>query len=158
LTTNFYNLQNLQTGSSNEIGTLTTNYYDNLGNMASNLTFVVSGGTTNVLSYSSFGYDGNGNQTNQTVWRHVGGSWTGATNTSVFDGQNRLTQTIDALGFTNTTVYNANGQVQATIDKLGNTNSFVYDDRVLNFTRQPLHATCQEKRRGAWNSRHEANA
>jgi YD repeat-containing protein len=47
--------------------------------------------------------------------------------TTVYDGQNRVIQTVEALGNTNRTFYNTLGKVDYTIDAFGNTNSFLYD-------------------------------
>ena len=52
---------------------------------------------------------------------------TNETTTYVYDGQNRLVQTIDPDGFTNSVVYNAIGKQAQTIDKLGRVTSYAYD-------------------------------
>ena len=106
------------------VGTVTTNVYDGLGNLTGTATLDAAGA---ILSSNTFGYDANGNQTTSVVWRRVDWVWEGATNTSVFDAQNRLVQSIDALGFTNTTVYNGLGRVEQSIDKLGRVTRFEFD-------------------------------
>ncbi len=122
-TTNFYNGGGLLLGSVDAIGTCTTNYYDAAENLTSSAT--LSG--SSILATNTFGYDLNGNRTNSTIWRRVGGSWVGAQTTYIFDAQNRVTNTIDPDGGTNTVVYNEIGKQQYTIDKLGHTNSYEYD-------------------------------
>jgi RHS repeat-associated protein len=123
-TTNSYN-NGLLTSSSDPIGTLTTNYYDNFGNLTNSATLDASG--TIVLSISSFVYDANGNRTSSTIWRRVGSGWTPAITTYIYDAMNRVTQTIDPDGGTNTVIYDLNGKQQTTIDKLGRTTSYFYD-------------------------------
>jgi RHS repeat-associated protein len=130
LTTNTYTYYSSgQLASSvDALGNVTATFYDNQGNLASNLTYMVTGGSTNYLSYSSFLYDANGNHTNSIVWLRVGGVWTPATTTYVYDGQNRVVQTIDALNGTNTTVYDNNGRQSLTIDALNRQTQYFYDD------------------------------
>ena len=54
----------------------------------------------------------------------MNGSWVGATTTFVYDGQNRVVQTIAPDGGTNTVVYSATGQPLNTTDKVGRTTSY----------------------------------
>jgi RHS repeat-associated protein len=121
-TASFY-VNSLLTGSQDAVGTVTTNYYDNSGNLTTNAT--LASGT--ILSSNTFAYDLNGNRTGSTVWRKVNGFWTPASTTFVYDGQNRVVQTIDPDGGTSTVVYDPTGKQQATIDKLGRTTSYLYD-------------------------------
>lgn len=94
--------------------------YDDFGNLTN---------STDANGFArGFSYDANGNQTGSTYqWTPPGGSPTNVTTTTVYDGQNRVIQTIDALGNTNRTFYNTLGKVDYTIDKFWNTNSFLYD-------------------------------
>jgi RHS repeat-associated protein len=126
-TSNYYNSSSLLTGSRDAVGTVTTNYYstDIYNNLIASA--VYSGAS--LLSTNTFGYDPNGNRTNSTVWRRVNGVWTGAVTAYVFDGQNRVIQTIDPDGGTNTVIYNAIGKQQATVNKLGYATQYFYDDR-----------------------------
>jgi RHS repeat-associated protein len=123
-TTNFYDGNSLMLGSVDAIGTRTTNCYDGSENLIGVATFDVSGV---ILNTNSFAFDPDGNRTNSVVWRHVGTSWVGATNTYIYDAQNRVVHTIEPDGGTNTVVYNAIGKQQATIDELGRTTSYAYD-------------------------------
>ncbi len=125
LSTNFYNGINQLTVSRNAVGTYSFNYYDGVGNLTGTEMAAADGVT--LLSSSSFGYDLNGNRTSQMVWRRVNGTWTGATNTYIYDALNRVVHTIDSDGLTNSVVYNAMGKQEATIDKLGRTNRYEYD-------------------------------
>jgi RHS repeat-associated protein len=122
-TVNFYN-DGLLVGSTDPIGTATTNYYDQNGNLTNTATLDVSGV---ILSSNSYTYDANLNRLTSTVWRHVGGSWVGATTTNVYDAQNRVIETVNPDGGINTIFYNLLGQQAKTIDALGHTNSFIYD-------------------------------
>ncbi len=124
-TSNNYN-GTLLVSSSDAIETTTYNSYDASENLIGAATVDAS---NRILSTNSYTYDNNGNSLTSTVWRHVSGNWTPATTTNVYDGQNRVIETIDPDGGTNTTVYNAIGKQQATIDPLGHTNSYVYDDQ-----------------------------
>jgi RHS repeat-associated protein len=124
-TTNVYNGSGLLAWSQDAVGTITTNSYDGDGNLTATATLDASG----ILSTNSFTFDDNGNRTSSTVWRRVGGAWTGATTTSVYDGQNRVVQMIDPDGGTNTVVYNEIGKQAQTIDTLGRPTSFTYDDQ-----------------------------
>jgi len=125
-TTNFYDGNSLPLGSRDAIATLTTNYYDGSGNLISSAMTDPSGA---ILTTNRFAYDSDGNRTSSTVWRRVSGSWTPATTTYVYDGQNRVVQTIDPDGGTNTVIYNSIGKQQATIDKLGHTTTYDYDNQ-----------------------------
>ncbi len=122
-TTNFYSY-GLLTGSIDSLGTITTNAYDSAGNLRSTITMDSSCVT---LSSSSFTYDDNGNRRTSTVSRRVNGNWVDATTRFVYDGQNRVVQTIDPDVGTNTVVYDLAGKQVATVDKLGNTTSYAYD-------------------------------
>jgi RHS repeat-associated protein len=127
-TTNFYDhLTGLLIGSVDVVRTSTTNSYDASGNLLGTATFNAMSLT--ILSSNSFAYDSIGNQTNSTVWRHVGVSWVPSVTCYVFDAQNRVIQTIDPDGGTNSVVYNAIGKQSATIDKLARTTSYFYDNQ-----------------------------
>jgi RHS repeat-associated protein len=112
--------------SQDAIGTITTNYYDTANNVIGTAILSAAGA---ILSSNSFTYDDNLNRLSSTVWRHVGSSWVGATTTYVYDGMNRVIQTINPDGGTNTVVYNAIGKQQATTDPLGNIISYAYDNQ-----------------------------
>ena len=114
----------LLVGSRDAVGTVTTNYYDGSENLIATATYV---GST-ILSTNTFTYDADGNRLTFTVWRQVGGSWTGATATYIYDAMNRVVQIIDPDGGTNTVIYNVIGKQQATIDKLGRITSHDYDN------------------------------
>jgi len=122
-TSNYFSSTSLLLGTRDAIGTLTTNRYDALGNLTGSAT--LSGST--ILSTNTFGYDANGNQTNSVTWRRVSGNWVGATNTTIYDAQNRVVQTIAPDGGVNTTVYNSLGKQDYTVDAAGRTNRFAYD-------------------------------
>jgi RHS repeat-associated protein len=129
LSTNTFTYSNgLMTSSVDALGNVTTNYYDGMGNLTATAALDIN---NTILSTNSFAYDANGNQTSSTVWRHVPGNtnWISATTTYVYDGQNRVVQTIDALSNTNTTVYDANGRQQTTIDARNHQTQYYYDDR-----------------------------
>jgi RHS repeat-associated protein len=116
---------NLLLGSRDPAGTLSTNYYDAAQNLIATATLDTSG----ILSSNTFGYDDNANRTNATVWRRVGSVWTGAATAYVYDGQNRVVQTIDPDGGTSTVAYNDIGKKAQTIDKLGRVTRYEYDDQ-----------------------------
>jgi RHS repeat-associated protein len=124
-TTNFYDDNGLLMGSRDSAGTLTTNWYDGLGNLTNTATYTLNPLT--ILSTNSFGYDMDGNRTNSIVWRHAGSYWSNAVSTFMYDGQNRVIQTIDPDGGTNMVVFDAAGRQQRTVDKLYHTNTFAYD-------------------------------
>lgn len=138
-TTNVYNDRGLLAWSRDAVGTVTTNSYDELGNLTGSAVLAGSGGS--ILSTNSFEHDANGNRTVEVVWRRVNDQWQGATNRHVFDAQNRVVQTIDALGYTNTVVYNEIGKPAQTIDKLGRLTSYEYDGqgRLFRTTYPDLH-------------------
>jgi len=81
-----------------------------------------------VVTVSLYQYDANGNRTIQTQTGTVNGS-PGQTNTTrmIYDAQNRVIQTIDALGRTNSTTYNKLGKQATTTDVWGRTTSYTYD-------------------------------
>jgi len=123
-TTNFYG-GGLLLGSVDAVGTLSTNVYDpSTGYLVQTATLDAAGA---ILSSNTFTYDGDGNRLTSTVWRRVNSSWTGSTTTYIYDGMNRVVQTINPDGGTNTVVYDAIGKQQATIDPLGHTTSYSYD-------------------------------
>ena len=121
----YYNSGQLAS-SVDALGNQTINYYDGFGNLSA--TAMLDAGNT-ILSTNSFLYDANGNQTNSTVWRRVSGTWTNATTAYVYDGQNRVVQTIEPDGYTNSVVYDNNGRQSVTIDKLNRQTQYFYDDR-----------------------------
>ena len=123
-TVNVYS-DGLLVNSQDPIDTTNLNSYDNYENIIATAQLDASG---KILSTNTFAYDANGNRTNSTTWRNVGGVWTPAITTYVYDAMNRVIQTIDPDGGTNTVVYNAIGKQQATIDALGNTTSYNYDN------------------------------
>jgi len=128
-------------GSVDGIGTLTTNAYDGNNNLIGTETMDAS---HNIVSSNSFTYDDNNNRLTSTVWHRVNQTWTAATTTNVYDGMNRVVQTISPDGGTNTTVYDADGRQQATIDALGRTTSYTYDSQGrLKVTRYPDNTTEQ---------------
>jgi RHS repeat-associated protein len=124
-TTNVYNDQSLLAWSQDAVGTITANSYDGDGNLTATATLDASG----ILSTNSFTYDDNGNRTSSTVWRKVGAAWTNATTTYVYDGQNRVVQTINPDGGTNSVFYNEIGKQAQTIDPLGRVTGYTYDEQ-----------------------------
>jgi RHS repeat-associated protein len=125
VSSNYYN-GGLLVGTRDALGTLTTNIYDASGNLTAMAVLGVSG---KILSTNSFTYDANGNQTNSVTWRtnSAGGGWLGATNTTIYDAQNRAVQTVAPDGGVNSVVYNALGKQDYTVDALNYTNRFAYD-------------------------------
>jgi RHS repeat-associated protein len=119
-----YNNAGLLASSIDPLGNTNVNYYDSSDNLTGGALFNLSG---TILSSNNFTYDADGNRLTSIVWRHVGTSWVGATNTYIYDAQNRVTQTIDPDGGTNTVNYDSTGKQSATIDPLGRTNSYTYD-------------------------------
>jgi RHS repeat-associated protein len=128
-TTNYYNGDGQLVASTDTLGTATTNFYDSWGNLTASSIYGASSSGSAILSTNTFGYDADGNRTNSTNWRRVGISWTSASTKYIYDGQNRLVQTIDPDGGTNIVVFDPAGRQQATINKLWHTNTFVYDFR-----------------------------
>lgn len=124
-TTNTYS-GGLLVSSTDAIGTTTVNSYDSSENLTGTATFDAA---NIVLSTNSFTYDDNGNRLTSTVWRHVNGTWVGATTTNIYDAMNRVVQTINPDGGTNTVIYDPTGKQQATIDPLGHTTSYTYDSQ-----------------------------
>jgi len=115
------------------IGTVATNYYDGFENLIATATIDASGV---ILSSNTFAYDANNNRTNSTVWRVVGGTWVPSVTASIYDGQNRVVQTVNPDAGTNTVIYDPTGRQQVTIDPLGHTTSYAYDaqGRLTNTT------------------------
>ena len=100
-----------------------TNRYDAFGRLTNTVEVV----TGNSISYA---YDLNGNRTNQiTVRTLLGGGTEKATNTFIYDAQDRPVHAIEADGKTNSVVYNEIGKQEQTIDKLGRATRFAYDRR-----------------------------
>ncbi len=124
--TNFYG-DGQMLGSVNAIGTASTNYYDpSTGYLLATATLDASGA---ILSSNTVTYDADGNRLTSSVWRRVGGTWISATTAYIYDGMDRVVQTINPDGGTNTVVYDSIGKQQATIDPLGNMTSFAYDSQ-----------------------------
>lgn len=113
-------------GSVDAVGTLTTNAYDRNDNLIGT---AVIDSSWNIVSSNSFTYDDNNNQVTSTVWRRVGGIWTNATTTNVYDAMNRVVQIIHPDGGTNTVIYDLDGRQQATTDALGRITSYTYDSQ-----------------------------
>jgi RHS repeat-associated protein len=114
----------LMVSSKDALGNITTNQYDQFGNLVNSAVIDTNNVTLTSVSYA---YDSNNNRTNQTIIRTIpGGKQTNVT-TYIYDGQSRLTQTIEPDGKTNIVVLNLAGQMQATTDKLGRTTSYEYD-------------------------------
>jgi len=124
VSSNYYDARGRLVGTRDPLGMLTTNFYDELGNLTATATLDAFGV---ILSTNSFDYDLNGNRTHSVTWRLVNDGWTGATNTMIYDAQNRVVQTIAPDGGTNTVVYNPLGKQDCTVDALGRTNRFEYD-------------------------------
>jgi RHS repeat-associated protein len=125
-TTNSYDSNGLLISSQDAAGTLTLNAYDGWENLTGTAVYDALG---RILSTNSFTYDDNGNRITSTVWRGIGGVLTGAMTTYVYDGQNRVVQTINPDGGTNTVFYNDIGKQAQTIDPLGRPTSYAYDDQ-----------------------------
>jgi RHS repeat-associated protein len=123
-TSNYYNAAGLLAGTRDPLGTGTTNFYDAIGNLTSTATLEAGG---KILSTNSYVYDFNGNQTNSVTWRRVNSVWIGATNTTIYDAQNRVVQTIAPDGGTNLVVYNSLDKQDYNVNALGRTNRFEYD-------------------------------
>jgi len=115
----------------------TNSYYSNPG-LASNYVGELASVTQealdssnnpgSVVTVSLYQYDANGNRTIQTQTGTVNGS-PGQTNTTrmIYDAQNRVIQTIDALGRTNSTTYNKLGKQATNTDAWGRTTIYTYD-------------------------------
>src|SRR5262249_50996577 len=89
-----------------------------------------------MLSEASYTYDANGNRCAETIHRKVDGRDESIGTTHIYDGQNRLVETRDALYDAATptlhsakTVYNALGQPEIIVDKLGRQMTYTYDVR-----------------------------
>jgi large repetitive protein len=96
-TTNTYGDGGLVT-SEDPIGTLATNIYDpqTLNLIAS----AILDSSTVILSSNTFTFDADNNRLTSTVWRRTNAVWTAATTANFYDGQNRLTETINPDGGT----------------------------------------------------------
>src|SRR5262249_19190698 len=88
------------------------------------------------LNQTSYTYDANGNRCTETVHRQVNGQDESITTIHIYDGQNRLIETRDALYDPSTPrlhctkiFYNAAGKPLTTIDKLGRQTAYTYDAR-----------------------------
>ncbi len=120
-----------------------TSQTDALGNVASNR-YNEFGWLTNTaalspqlstLGQASFTYDVNGNRlTERQRWNSVNDA---VVTTSIYDGQNRVVATVNALGQTNQTVYDLLGKVQYSIDALGRVTEHQYDSR--GFLSKTIH-------------------
>jgi RHS repeat-associated protein len=109
------------------VGNTVTNRYDSLGNVTNTSTLDAQDVE---LTRTGYSYDANGNRISQTAKRTLkGGGIELAATTLVYDGQNRLTQTIEPDGKTNIVVYDPNGKQKQTVDKLGRITSYDYDSR-----------------------------
>ena len=62
-----------------------------------------------------------------------------ATTTYYYDGLNRLTETVDALGYTSTSAYDHNGNLTGTTDNDGHVTTYQYD--ALNRLTVTINAT-----------------
>jgi RHS repeat-associated protein len=131
-TTNFYDANGLLLASRDAVNTFTTNWYDAFGNVTSTCVYVTSPSLT-ILSTNTSGYDLDGNRTNSTTWRQVAGVWTPSRTTYIYDGQNRVIQTINPDGGTNSVIFDAAGRQIVSLDPLGHgtTNSYDFLGRLI---------------------------
>lgn len=104
----------------------TTEYdYDARGN-ATSITAKNSSGQA--LSFTTYTYDANNNRLSESRLRTLPTGVVESINTTNrYDLQNRLIETIDALGQSTKTVYNSIGKVDTSIDKLGRQTTYLYD-------------------------------
>jgi RHS repeat-associated protein len=119
-----YDTAGRQVSMTDALGNVTTNVYDGSGNLT--YTAVLQSGDS-VLTSTSFQYDANGNQTATLTSNMVAGVLTQVGTINVYDAQNRVIHTIDALGNTNSVVYGATGRQEAVVDKVGVATTFEYD-------------------------------
>jgi RHS repeat-associated protein len=99
--------------------------YDALGNVAA-MTDTASGATT------SFAYDANGNQTDNTnLWVNPSNPSDIRTvaSHSVYDAQGRETTSTDPDGLSSTVAYDADGRQNQLLDEYNRTSGWVYDAR-----------------------------
>jgi RHS repeat-associated protein len=132
--------------SSTQGSVVTTNAYDERGLLTVEVQRASDGlSLTNLSAYSPVGdligsvdtmgfavtnaYDLNGNRTNETRFRTVGGSPETITTTYVYDAQNRLVATLDPYGYTNRTIYGRSGKVEQSVDPIGRSSLSFYDPR-----------------------------
>jgi RHS repeat-associated protein len=114
-------------------------YYrpDESGGCAGDLKSVTTWGAQQVLIHeASYTYDANGNRRTETIHRKVDGRDESISTTHIYDGQNRLVETRDALYdpavpalHSTKTAYNALGQPEIVVDKLGRQTTYTYDVR-----------------------------
>jgi RHS repeat-associated protein len=124
ITSYFYDPSGPLAGTRDPLGTVTTNYFDSSGNVIASATLDSS---SVILSTNTALFDANGNQTNSVVWRRLGSGWTGATNTFVFDAQNRRIATTAPDGGVSRVAFNELGRAVQTIDALTRTNLHAFD-------------------------------
>ena len=124
-TTNFYDTNSLLVSSTDAAGAVTTNQYDSNGNLTFSRTGYYSNGAFVTMTYTGYGYDGDGNRTVTT-------NGLGVVTGYLFDGQNRIVATTNNVygGADQTvrwTIYDAAGRLIQTVDARGVTNAFGYD-------------------------------
>jgi RHS repeat-associated protein len=103
------------------LGKVTAFTYDGSGNPVQR--------TDALGNLSSFSYDANNNKLSQTVTRtKADGTKQALTTQYQYDGNGRLTKTINPDGTSAQVVYNANGQRGASIDALGRQTQYAYDN------------------------------
>jgi RHS repeat-associated protein len=86
-------------------------------------------GVTNALGHvTSYTYDDNGSRLTETSSRTRQDTNTESiVTTQVYDAQNRVIRTVNALGHTNLVFYNTQGKQNLTVDAMSRTNRFQYD-------------------------------
>jgi RHS repeat-associated protein len=99
----------------------TQNYtYDQYGNMTSSMDYY--GNVTN------FTYDANGNKLTQTTTHTTTSGTESITTTNIYDGLNRIIETIDPYNYSSKIEYNSIGKKSTDVDVLGNKTEYQYDD------------------------------
>ncbi|MGA1842202.1 MAG: putative Ig domain-containing protein [bacterium] len=121
VTTYTYASRGNLTSTTDPLDNVTSYTYDPYGNMLTQ--------TDPLGNVTTYTYDNNGNQLTQTVTRTTLSGTETITTTNVYDGHNRIIQTIDPNGNSTSTEYNAIGKQSVTTDKNGNQTQYEYDSR-----------------------------
>src|SRR5439155_4438748 len=120
----YYSASHMLASSTDARGTVTTNFYDLLGNLTNSQVGYYSNSTFIVLTSTTHGYDVNGNRTVET-------NALGVQTRYRYDAQNRVVAVTNAYGTadqaTNATLFDVVGRVAGTINALGVTTAFGYD-------------------------------
>jgi len=103
----------------------TSHQYDSRGNVSS---VTSRNPLSQILTSSSFIFDDNNNRLSESRTRTLSnGSIETSGSSSIYDPQNRVVESTDALGYSTTTLYNSIGKPRLVTDKRNNSTVYLYD-------------------------------